>query len=118
MSNDSSGNYLSTTSIESNSTVVLRSAYYTRGSGDSIVSQLEETLFSQGTIITSQVNNLVILVNAGSNTLSVFRIDPEIPTNLDMVGNPVPSGGDFPNAVALNDAENVLCAGCEQLLQN
>ncbi|KAF8638972.1 hypothetical protein AX17_001804 [Amanita inopinata Kibby_2008] len=110
MSNDPSGNYLFTTSIECNSTVVLRKAYYTKGAGGHVISQLPDALFSQGSIITSKLNNLVILVNAGSNTLSVFRIDRENPTNLVMVGKPVPSGGDFPNSVALNNAENVLCA--------
>ncbi|KAF8635311.1 hypothetical protein AX17_003950 [Amanita inopinata Kibby_2008] len=110
MSNDPSGNYLFAASIEVDATLFLRKAYYAGGIGSHAISIFADALFSQGSIIVSSINNLVILTNAGSGTLTTFRINPENPTLLNMVGDPVPSGGDFPNSIALNTAENVLCA--------
>ncbi|KAF8636863.1 hypothetical protein AX17_003206 [Amanita inopinata Kibby_2008] len=111
MSNDPRGNYLFAASIEHDAKLVLRTAYSTGGTGAHATSKVtSDALFSQGSIIKSYVNNVIILVNAGSNTLSVFRIDPENPSRLAMIGQPVPSGGDFPSSVALNGAEDVVCA--------
>ncbi|KAF8636865.1 hypothetical protein AX17_003208 [Amanita inopinata Kibby_2008] len=110
MNNDPSGNYLFAASIERDARLVLRKAYYTGGTGIHGVGPTTDALFSQGSIIRSYVNNIVILTNPGSNTLSLFRIDPENPTNLEMIGDPVPSGGDFPISVAMNNAEDVVCA--------
>jgi hypothetical protein len=38
-----------------------------------------------------------------------FKIDPEDPTDLKMIGEPVPSQGDFPASVALNKAADRVC---------
>ncbi|KAF8635312.1 hypothetical protein AX17_003951 [Amanita inopinata Kibby_2008] len=109
MSNNPDGNYLFASSIEANATLVLRKAYYTGGKGGHALGMTGDALFSQGSIATSSVNNVVILANAGSDTLTIFRIDPGNPTRLTMKGKPVPSGGNFPTSVTLNKAENVLC---------
>jgi len=45
----------------------------------------------------------------GSNTVSLFRIDPKDPAKLTTVGDPVPSFGDFPTSVAFNHAGDRLC---------
>ncbi|KAF8635306.1 hypothetical protein AX17_003954 [Amanita inopinata Kibby_2008] len=109
MSNDPSGNYLFAAAIQADGTLALRRAYPTRGTGGHAVSKIPDALFSQDSIITSYVNNAIFLVNAGSNTLTMFRVDPKDPTMLTMVGEPVSSRGDFPNSITLNKRENVLC---------
>lgn len=50
-------------------------------------------------------------VNAGSNTLSMFSIDPADPTKLTMVGKPIEVPGEFPNTVAASSKNNVVCVG-------
>jgi hypothetical protein len=39
----------------------------------------------------------------------VFNIDPKDPTNLEMIGKPVGSGGEFPVSLAINKAGNSVC---------
>ena len=41
-------------------------------------------------------------VNAGSNTLSLFKIDPADPTKLTKVGNDADTLGEFPVSVAFS----------------
>jgi len=41
--------------------------------------------------------------------LSVFNIDSTNPTNLEMIGEPVGSGGEFPVSLAINSAGNSVC---------
>ena len=50
-------------------------------------------------------------VNAGSNTLTMFKINPLEPTCLDMIGNPVAIPGEFPVTVAASAKNNLVCAG-------
>jgi 6-phosphogluconolactonase (cycloisomerase 2 family) len=68
-----------------------------------------DPLFTQGAVKASAAGNIVATVNAGSNTLSVFNIDPKDPTNLEMIGKPVGSGGEFPVSLAINKAGNSVC---------
>jgi hypothetical protein len=55
------------------------------------------------------VNNKLNFIQAGSNTVQLFSIDPLKPASLTPLGNPVPSGGQFPNSLTFNDAGDVLC---------
>ena len=48
-------------------------------------------------------------VNAGSNTLSMFKIDAQDPTKLTMMGQPVDVNGDFPVSVAVSKKNNMAC---------
>ncbi|KAH8176178.1 lactonase, 7-bladed beta-propeller domain-containing protein [Sarocladium implicatum] len=50
-------------------------------------------------------------VNAGSNTLTMFNIDPADPAKLTMVGAPVDLPGEFPNTVAASRKNRVVCVG-------
>ena len=50
------------------------------------------------------------LTQAGSNTLTVFQISPNNPSDLKLLGKPVYSGGDFPVSVAINKAGDMVCA--------
>ncbi|KAG9769104.1 hypothetical protein KCU88_g6978, partial [Aureobasidium melanogenum] len=50
-------------------------------------------------------------VNAGSNTLTMLSIDPQNPTQLAMVGQPVNLPGEFPNTVAASIRHRLVCVG-------
>lgn len=48
-------------------------------------------------------------MQAGSDTVVAFKINPADPTDLKMIGQPVQSQGDFPVSVALNKAADKAC---------
>lgn len=52
---------------------------------------------------------MLFAVNAGSNTLSMFAIDPTNPTSLTMIGQPGATGGDFPTSAAASTDLNMTC---------
>lgn len=56
-----------------------------------------DSLQSQGSVLVS--GNMLFTVNAGSNTLVMFRIDPADPYHPMMVGGPIDTMGEFPNSV-------------------
>ncbi|KAF8638285.1 hypothetical protein AX17_002305 [Amanita inopinata Kibby_2008] len=68
-----------------------------------------DPLFSQGSVQVSHKRHLLATINAGSNTVVAFRIDPENPAHLTMLGKPVPSGGEFPVSVVFNRAGTRVC---------
>ncbi|KAH8586539.1 hypothetical protein B0O99DRAFT_585764 [Bisporella sp. PMI_857] len=71
---------------------------------DSLVSQSSLTV----------VGNFIFAVNAGSNTVSMLKINKNNPTKLTMVGQPVSIPGEFPNTVAASLKKNVVCVGCSR----
>ncbi|KAF8638168.1 hypothetical protein AX17_002391 [Amanita inopinata Kibby_2008] len=87
----------------------LRKAYYTGGAGSHGTGPTPDALFSEGCIYVNRANNVVIVANAGSNTLTTFAISPTNPTSLTMIGSPVPSGGEFPASIVMNGKKTV-CA--------
>lgn len=46
---------------------------------------------------------MLFTINAGSNTVVMFRIDPEDPTHLTMVGSPASTMGEVPVSVDYSD---------------
>jgi hypothetical protein len=50
-------------------------------------------------------------VNAGSNSLSMFKIDETDATHLSMIGKPASISGEFPVTVAASAKRNVACVG-------
>ena len=50
---------------------------------------------------------MLLAVNAGSNTISMFRINPEAPWELTMIAPPIDSQGDFPNSITYSEALNM-----------
>ncbi|ETW83046.1 hypothetical protein HETIRDRAFT_315222, partial [Heterobasidion irregulare TC 32-1] len=46
----------------------------------------------------------------GSNTLSVFKINPTNPSQITQIGTPVSSEGEFPVSLAINKDGNQVCA--------
>ena len=70
-------------------------------------SAVSDTLFSQSAIKVE--GSTLLAVNAGSNTLSMFAISRNSPTNLKMVGKPVDTMGDFPVSVAFSPKNKIAC---------
>ncbi|RFU34503.1 hypothetical protein B7463_g1867, partial [Scytalidium lignicola] len=66
-----------------------------------------DSLFSQGSI--KVAGNNLVAVNPGSNTISMFSIDPNDATRLTMVGKPANSLGEFPISVTLSTKLNQAC---------
>lgn len=60
-----------------------------------------DSLFSANSIVVS--GNFLFAVNAGSNTLSLFKIDPSNLQHLTLVGKPVGTLGDFPISVTYSE---------------
>ncbi|RDB25934.1 hypothetical protein Hypma_006579 [Hypsizygus marmoreus] len=112
ISNEPDGNLLIAADIGTDGKLTLRRAVDTGGLGAHGVTDPNgpDPLFSQGAIKASATGNIVATVNAGSNTLSVFKINPTDPTAVSMIGRPVGSGGEFPVSLAINSAGNTVCA--------
>ncbi|KAJ6033640.1 uncharacterized protein N7446_008067 [Penicillium canescens] len=68
-----------------------------------------DALSSQGSVIVT--DKYLFVVNAGSNTLSMFRIGETDPTHLYMVGKPAIVPGEFPVTVAASVKRSVVCVG-------
>jgi len=66
-----------------------------------------DPLFTQDSV--KVAGNNLLTVNAGSNTVVMFKINPSNPASLKMVGGPVSSGGEFPTSVAFSAAKNMAC---------
>ena len=86
-----------------------------------------DALFSQGAIKASAKGQVLATVNvglrgrlcnpdahrislqAGSNTISLFSINPKTPTEISLIGNPIGSSGEFPMSLAFNADGTRLC---------
>ncbi|KGQ04631.1 hypothetical protein BBAD15_g10122 [Beauveria bassiana D1-5] len=68
---------------------------------------LVDPLFSQGSVVVS--GKYLFTVNAGSNTLARFEIPDADPASLKLLGEPVHTGGEFPNSVAVSDKNKIAC---------
>ncbi|KAL6886097.1 hypothetical protein GGI43DRAFT_426429 [Trichoderma evansii] len=66
-----------------------------------------DSLFSADSVVVS--GNYLFVVNAGSNTLSMFTIDLTDPRHLVPVGEPADTLGDFPVSVAYSEQLNTAC---------
>jgi 6-phosphogluconolactonase (cycloisomerase 2 family) len=84
-------------------------SYATGGNGGAAAPGTEsDRLASQGSLAYAPAHQTLIAVNAGSDTVSAFRVQGDTLTLL----NVVPSGGQFPNSVAVHDGiAYVLNAG-------
>ena len=84
-------------------------SYATGGNGGAAAPGSEsDRLASQGSLAYAPVHQTLIAVNAGSDTVSAFRVQGDTLTLL----NVVPSGGQFPNSIGVHDGiAYVLNAG-------
>jgi hypothetical protein len=84
--------------VQADGTLGQGSMIATGGKGGILIDQTtnkpaaSDALASQGAIRVA--GNNVFAVNAGSNSVSMFAIDPQNPAKLTAVGKPVESGGD------------------------
>ncbi|KAK8098185.1 uncharacterized protein PG998_013671 [Apiospora kogelbergensis] len=80
--------------------------YPTGGDGSSIIHRdtgkdiPTDTLSTQDSV--KRMGNYLFACNAGSNTISTFKINPEYPTELHLFGDPVSTIGDFPVTIAVS----------------
>jgi len=112
ITNEPTGNFVVAASVGADGQLTLQQATSSEGLGSHGGPGFTDpdALFSQGAVKASAAGQIVATVNSGSNTLSVFSIDPTNPTNLEMIGKPVGSGGEFPMSLAINKAGNTVCA--------
>ncbi|TCD66899.1 hypothetical protein EIP91_000738 [Steccherinum ochraceum] len=110
ITNEPAGNMVIAGSLSSNGKVAFKEAISTRGLGAHITSNGDpDGLQSQGSIKASATGGFLVAVNAGSSTVSMFKINPQDPTSLQQVGQPVSSGGEFPVSAAINKKGTQVC---------
>jgi 6-phosphogluconolactonase (cycloisomerase 2 family) len=80
-------------------TLDLASTYATKGLGGVLNGSVVDHLGSQGSLASDPKHSLLYAVNAGSNTVSVFSVDGDQLSLLQVVG----SGGTFPVSIAVHD---------------
>jgi Lactonase, 7-bladed beta-propeller len=80
-------------------TLTQAGTYATGGRGGTAVGAQSDHLASQGSLVYDSRHGLLFAVNAGSDSLSVFRVDGDVLT-LQQV---LPSGGGFPASIAVHD---------------
>ncbi|KAK3365278.1 hypothetical protein B0T24DRAFT_584089 [Lasiosphaeria ovina] len=68
-----------------------------------------DALFSQSAI--TVVDGHIFVVNAGSNSVSMFAIDHKDPLTLVLVGKPLDLPGEFPTTVAASKKHQLVCVG-------
>ncbi|KAF7510746.1 hypothetical protein GJ744_006112 [Endocarpon pusillum] len=101
--------------VQDDGTLADGSIIATGGKGASLIDTktgqpaASDTLASQGSV--RVVGSSLFAVNAGSNSLSMFAIDPNDPAKLAPVGQPVGTGGDFPTSVAASASLKIVCVG-------
>ncbi|KAI0369194.1 hypothetical protein BV20DRAFT_946629 [Pilatotrama ljubarskyi] len=112
ITNDPTENVIMTASINRDGTLTLAGAVAAGGRGLSgIPSPISpDSIFSQGSIQASANGQVLAAVNPGSNTISLFSINPKTPTEITPTGDPVSSEGEFPVSVAFNRNGTRLCA--------
>jgi 6-phosphogluconolactonase len=93
MTNDASGNEVLAFERSSDGTLTQQGAYSTGGLGTGA------SLGNQSGVILTQGRNLLLVCNAGSNDISIFRVELN---GLDLLDR-VPSGGDTPISLAIYD---------------
>lgn len=113
MTNEPQGNFIVASDIGSDGKLTLRNAFSTEGAGghgNDGGNNGPDPLFTQGAVKASSAGGVVAAVNPGSSTISLFKINPNAPSELSMIGRPIGSGGEFPVSLAFNAAATSLCA--------
>jgi hypothetical protein len=112
ITNEPAENFVVSADIAQDGTLTLRQAVSTGGNGSHGVTDPPDgpdPLFSQGAIKSSRDLDIIATVNAGSNTVTLYAIDTADPAQIQVLGQPMFSGGDFPMSVAINVPGNQLC---------
>jgi hypothetical protein len=111
MTNEANGNFIVSSAIGVDGKITPTSAVYTGGKGGhgkpATGDAGPDPLFTQDSVKVG--NNFLFAVNAGSNSLSMFKINEANPTDIRLVGMPVDTQGEFPVAVAFSPKMNMAC---------
>ncbi len=94
-----SGNAIRAYRRAADGTLAPAGTYATGGNGAVAAGATADPLASQGSLATAAGGRLLVAVNAGSNTISVFRV---VGTSLSL-RQTLPSGGIFPASIAVHD---------------
>ena len=113
--NEPNGNHVVVYDVEQNGALTEAGTYATGGNGGAAAPGTEsDRLASQGSLVYDGAAGLLFAVNAGSNSVSMFRVSGD-QLQLTTV---VPSGGDFPASIALHGRlVYVLNAGNSGIVQ-
>ncbi|TDL16576.1 hypothetical protein BD410DRAFT_808023 [Rickenella mellea] len=111
ITNEPAGNHVVASAIGTDGKLTFGKAHCTQGRGQHGVTDPDgpDGLFSQGSVKVSAAANALVAVNPGSNTVSMFSINPENPIDMKLIGGPVSSEGEFPMSVALNKNGTMAC---------
>jgi len=111
MTNEPTGNFVIAADIGSNGKLTLNRAVATHGLGAHGVSSPigPDPLFAQGAVKASVAGEILAVVNPGSNTISAFSINPNDPSAITMIGEPVSSEGEFPMSLAVSNDGSQVC---------
>ncbi|KDR76703.1 hypothetical protein GALMADRAFT_96414 [Galerina marginata CBS 339.88] len=110
ITNDLSGNEVVSMNIGPNGKLGSMSSVSAGGRGAlGIRLPAPDPLFSQGSVQVHTAARILVTVNAGSNTVSMFNINPTNPSKLSMIGTPTSSEGEFPISVAINSKATMVC---------
>ncbi|KAI0828841.1 hypothetical protein BC628DRAFT_1487638 [Trametes gibbosa] len=111
ITNEGDENRVIAASINTDGTLNLDRAVTAGGRGSHGITdpQGPDALFAQGAIKASAKGQVLATVNPGSNTITLFSIDPKTPTNINPLGDVVSSEGEFPMSLAFNSDGNRLC---------
>jgi len=112
ITNEPGANFVVSADIGSNGQLRLRQAVNAQGKGAHGINTEgdgPDALFSQGAVKASAKAKMLATVNAGSNTVSLFSINPRDPAKLNLIGKPQNTGGEFPMSLAFNKEGNQLC---------
>jgi len=102
------GNHVGVCAIEQDGTISLVDYVYTNGSGGEANTSKSDQLYSQDSVVVAEDH--LFVVNAGSNSLSLFSIDRTNPTNIELVDTvSTKKGGEFPISVAYSSRLRVAC---------
>ncbi len=95
---DPTGNHVVAYARRADGTLRAQGRYATGGVGGVLAGSVVDHLASQGAVQLDRAHHLLYVVNAGSNTVSVFHQDG---TRLRL-GQVISSGGDFPVSIAVS----------------
>jgi len=110
MTNEPDGNFVMSAVIDAEGQLTFGDAIWAGGVGAHGATEKADDpdpLFSQGAV--KVVGEALVAVNPGSNTLTMFNIDPQNPGQLTMAGGPVSSGGEFPVSATISKANGNVC---------
>ena len=97
--NDLNGNSIAAFSQNENGSLTYTATYATGGNGGRAAGAVSDPLASQSSLVYDNQYHLLLAPNAGSNTVSVFRVRGDR-LRLEQI---VASGGPFPASIAVHD---------------